>query len=547
MGWREAARLADVAYAEVALQATYAFRQGNPVPARDGRELAVRARHRIAQSKALIGVLLSILALGAAALLAAGPALQADLVPVPLAGGLFRTGVLSGLFGLELALLWWTGIQAIPTFVSSLAIAVLEPLPVDRPTLRQTAFLLFLRLFDVPVAVVLVLTPLGVGLALGPVAGLATVPGAFAVVGFALALALVTGRSFVRRVQGSRGGGGGTIVRWAYLIAWLLPAFGLLAFVTVSPPLFRGLATLPSAPFATAAVVVAAFPFCLASWPTLAAGGPSSLGLMPGLADVAVLAGGAFVALAGMATVWLFGATVTAGRVPGARPAPGPRGSQQLRPQWPAWAVLTKDLRLASRTPGYAFLILLPILDAVALGFTTYAAAPSAPLARGVALGAVSSGALLATFFGPAFFALEVVAQSYGRTLPLAPRAMAVGKVTLVAAIYLAAGGIVLGLAALRFGDVALFGAFVLAELPAVVAAGLLELGILFWWSRRRGLPVTTLYASSWNIALVALPGIAVALVPLATFLALGLVGMALAALAELGLIAPYALGRGAP
>src|SRR5208282_4173149 len=138
--------------------------------------------------------------------------------------GAFDAGVLTGLLSIDVALLWWTGLQMLPTFLSSGALPVLESLPIDETTLRRTAAIIYLRMFDVPAAVVLVATPLFVGLALGPLAGLAAVPGAVTAVAFALALSFVTGRFFVRKIQGSRGGGGRTVVRWAHLLLWLIPA-----------------------------------------------------------------------------------------------------------------------------------------------------------------------------------------------------------------------------------------------------------------------------------------------------------------------------------
>ena len=545
MGWKEASRLADVAFAEVALQATYAFRQGNPVPPAEGKLLVVRSRHRVRQSKVLIAGLLGLLALGSAVLLRATARQRAALVPVPIPAGLFQAGVLTGLIGLEVALLWWTGLQALPTYLGSSAVAVLEPLPVDRPTLRKVAVLLYLRLFDLPAAVVLVGTPLFVGLSLGWVAGLATVPASTSAVVFALALSLVTGRSFVRRIQGSRGGGGSSVVRWAYLLLWLLPAFGLLASVTASPPFFRALAQLATprpSPFTEAFAAV--YPLAFAFWPPAAAGGVSSLGVAGSVPRIALVSGTLYAVLVVYSAVWLYGSIAEVGSIPPAPTVAGSRSRFELRPQVGPLAVLTKDLRLASRTPGYAFLILLPLLDAVALGFVTYAGAAGTSAARGVAIGAVSAAALLATFFGPAFFALEVVAQSYGRTLPLHRRTMAVGKVALIAGIYLAAGGIVLAITGLRVPEPVLFAAFIGAELPAVIASGLLELGILFRWSRSRGLPITNLYSGGWNILLVALPGVVVTAAPIAAFVFVGLDGMALTSLATLAVVAPLTLGR---
>jgi len=545
MGWREAARLSSVAFREVSLQATYAFRQGNPVPAGDGRLLVGRAQRRVAQSKALIAALLGILILGSAVLLRATAAQRADLSPVPLPAGLFQTGLLTGLVGLEIALLWWTGLQALPTLLGSSAIAVLEPLPLDRTTVRRAALLVYLRLFDVPAAVVLLGTPLCVGLALGPAAGLAITPASVSAVVVALALSLLTGRFFVRRIHGSRGGGGSALVRWAYLFLWLLPAFGLLGFVTASPPFFRWVATLSRGLGSPSAVALSvAYPFALVLWPSYVSGGGALAGMPGALLELAGAASALYLVLTAYAGAWLYRSVADVGAVPASGTAPEVRSAFALRPQRPPWAVLTKDLRLASRTPGYAFLILLPLLDAVALGLVTYAGAAGPSQARGIALGAVSAAALLATFFGPAFFALEVIAQSYGRTLPVTSRAMALGKVALVGGIYVVAGGAVLAITALRVHTPWLFAAFIGAELPAVVAAGLLELSMLFWWARARGLPVTNLYAGAWNIALVAIPGVLVAGAPLATFLFEGLGWMAVASVAELAVVAPLALRR---
>jgi predicted permease len=229
-----------------------------------------------------------------------------------------------------------------------------------------------------------------------------------------------------------------------------------------------------------------------------------------------------------------------------------PAARYDLVPRAPSTAVLTKDLRIASRMPGYAFLIILPILDAVSLGLFTFLAGPGSTAAFGLGLAAVTTAALLATFFGPAFFAIEVIAYSYGRTLPLPERSILLGKVMLVVAIYLIAGALVLGLTLPRVFQPALFSAFILAELPAVAAASFLELGILFRRARAKGLPIVNLYSGAWYAVLVSIPGLLVAAIPLVLFDIYGSLGtwvglsaMALFAVFELALCAPFALGRG--
>ena len=552
MGWREAARLSGLAFAELSLQAIYAFRQGNPVPPGPAHALAARARRRVLESKAIVSAVLAFLAAGAAFLVRAAP-LASGVYGTPVRPGVFDTGVVTGLLSLDLAFLWWTGMQILPTFLSSGVLPVLEPLPIDERTLRRAAALLYVRLFDLPALTVLVGTPLALGVALGPLVGLAVVPGALAAVAFALALSLLTGRFFVRRVQGSRGGGGRTIVRWAYLVLWLLPAFAVFAFVTAAPALFDLLGHVggDTGPFSAGRLLLVAFPVPLAVLPAVAATGPGGLGLGPA-GTVAVL--GACAGYGGLAVgalAWVAGSVARVGHVPVRSSTAGPLANEPIRARRAAFAVLVKDLRIASRTPGYAFVILLPILDALAIGLYTFGSAPSPDEALGLALGAVATAALVATFFGPAFFAIEVFAYSYGRTLPVTDRSVVLGKVGLVVGMYLAAAGIVLGFTLARVFDPALFAVFVLAELPAVGAAALFELGVLFWRARTKGLPITNLYSGAWVAALVAVPGVVIAGLPLLAFrllgagrFSVGLEAMALVAIAELAVVGPLALGR---
>ncbi len=552
MSWREAARLSEVAFTELAFQAIYAFRLGNLAPLGPGRVVVARARRRVAQSKAVVSFVLGLLTAGAAIALRFAPERGSFLTSaVPTAA--YDAGVLTALLALEIAFLWWTGMQILPTFLSSGTLPVLETLPIDDSTLRWTAGLLYLRLFDLPALTVLVATPLAVGLVLGPLAGLAVIPGAVAVVGLSLALSLVTGRFFLRRIQGSRSGGGRTIVRWTYLVLWLVPVFSMFVFVVAAPAFLEWLGRLATGgPSIASRILLVAFPFPLAALPALASGGATGLGLDAlgwGIFGVGVVAYGA---LTVWALVWVFASVRQVGLIPPMAEQPRVGYPVRIRPAWPTLAVLTKDLRIASRTPGYAFLILLPVLDAIAIGLLTYVSPSGSSTALSIALAAVTTAAILATFFGPAFFAIEVFAYSYGRTLPVSDRTLVSGKVLLVTAMYLVAATTVLGISLARIFQPGLFVAFILAELPAVTAAAFLELGLLFHRARKRGLPITNLYASAWTAFAVSVPGVLVAAAPLVAFRVASARGstvalpvMALLSLALLAVFGLYALGRG--
>jgi len=140
MNWRETLRVSQVAFSELSLQAVYAFRQGNVLPAGRSHKLVERSRRRVLQSKTVISAVLALLALGAGAIIHQRALNPEILSPIP--AGLFQSAVLTGLLSLDIALLWWTGVQVIPTLISSGVLPVLEPLPIDARTLRRIAGIL---------------------------------------------------------------------------------------------------------------------------------------------------------------------------------------------------------------------------------------------------------------------------------------------------------------------------------------------------------------------------------------------------------------------
>jgi len=516
--WREAYRLQRTAFPELAYHAIYSVRMGNVAPSIPEAELVRRSERRVLQSKLLVSALLGLLALGSLAILS--PTAKGFIAP-DLAGPLYVETVIVGLLVLELALLWWTGLQVLPTFLSSAIVPTLEVLPIPSKTLERASFLLFLRLFDLPAGTALVMTPIAVGAALGSVAaGIAIVPGTVATVVFGLGLSLVTGKFFLRHVQGASGGSSrSTAVRWAYLVLWTVPAFAMYGYVALGPRFIAWLTAVASGgPSGAVDALLATFPFPLASLPSLVASGgvaaPDAGTLPLGIVLVGSAAYGVVALLVG---IWLLAAprtlarTISEGGPPGALPG-------RLRTRSAPMSIVVKDLRISSRTPGFAFLVLLPLLDAIAIGVWTVLASPVPSDAFNVAVAAVATAALLATFFGPAFFAIEVMGYSYTRTLPLSEGSLLLGKVTLIAAIYGIAAGTVLAIALAKLFDPLDFVGFILAELPAVAAAALLELGILMRVARRRGLPITNLYSGSWWAIAVSVPGLLVAGLPLALF-----------------------------
>ncbi len=333
MGWREAWRWSGLAFQELSLQAIYAFRQGSIAPSVAAHDLVPRAERRVLQGKFVVGATLALLTAGAALLARAGP----GVIPgVTIAPGAFSVGVVTGLLSLEVTFLWWTGLQILPTFLSSRILEVLTPLPIDARTFRRVAALLYLRLFDLPVAVVLVGTPVFLGLALGWRAGVAIVPGAIGAVAFALALSLLTGRFFSHRVLGSRGGGGRTAVRWAYLVLWVAPAFALVAFVTAAPAFFGILGPVAAGvPSVGGSLLLAAFPVPFAALVAFVA--PTGPGIdLPAVGKLLVLGSvTAYAALAGAAGLWVYESIGEIGALLQVERARGPLSAASFAPSDP--------------------------------------------------------------------------------------------------------------------------------------------------------------------------------------------------------------------
>jgi hypothetical protein len=556
-----AARLSEIAYLELSFQAVYALRQGNVLAAetpKEAGELANTARRRVAQSKFLVSLLIVLLVGGSMLTLTSivekfflvSTAANPTPVPLPLYAGT----VIAGLLLLELSFLWMVGLQSLPTFLGSQILPMLETLPIPEKKLDRVALLVTFRLFDAPAVTALVLTPLALGLALHSVlVGLLVLPGVVVVILLAMGLSLRTGRFFVQHVQGSRGGLRASVLRWFYLLLWAVPAFGIYGFVSFGFQIMYGLAYLGrTAPTALGSLLLV-FPFPFGFLPVFGLSGSSSFSLLPGGDPWTVaLAAAGYIAIALGVGWWLRTAPRALSRLSPEVQRTDARKGSRLRPVGAPAAILLKDLRTASRTPGYAFVILLPLIDAVVIGLSSYIGAPAPQSVFDLAAAAVSTTAILAIFFGPAFFATEVMGYSYTRTLPLSNRSMLFGKSSLIVLIYVIASAIVVGLTVLRLLNVWLFFAFIIAELPGLVAAAFLEIGLLFRRAQEAGVPVSMMASGAWWATTVVLPGLAIAGLPILIFGVLQFIGVSpiqsfLAmggfALAELAIFSLFALG----
>ena len=552
--WGQCWRVAGIVYDEFTFQSIYALKQGNTsvlLEGKRGEDAVKKARTRVAQSKGMVAFLLFMVIVGGAF------ALSSTIFRILGQGlplGDYTISVISGELLLIFSLLWMTGLQVAPTLLGSRVFPLLATLPLTRRDMQRIGLLVFARIFDAPALTALIFFPLAVGWVTGSAAGaLVLAVGTLVTVVLACTVSLVTARFFLVRVSGARGGRRGSIlVRWVYLLIWSLPSIAITAFVSFSTEILSGLSYWESQNPSAFRLLLLAYPFPFSYLASVVV--YPSLSVYGSLGDPVfwtVTAG--YLLLAAVCARWLRTAPLEMALL-------SPRSSRQfeevtteLRTSSPAGAILHKDMRIASRTPGYAFLILLPLLDAFILGLSTNVSQPSPAAADSFAFAAVIVAALLATFFGPAFFATEVMGYSFTRTLPITRRTLLFGKAALILMIYVSASVLVMALVAARISAPLPFALFAAAELPGVLAAAFLELGVLFHKAEEKGIPITNLYSGAWWAMLVTAPGMLVAGLPLLVYyfgeriydIAVALPSMALTATVLLLVTASWAIWGG--
>lgn len=515
LDWKERLRLANVLYREVTFQAIYALKSGNVFFSGDRKKQSEGpqlAQRRVLQSKITVAVLFLLTFLASAVALRFGR----SYFDTSLSTVYFDGAIISLVLVVLFSLVWITGLQVALPFVSSQATTALLVLPLSEEDASWVSFLAFMRLFDAPLITALLFFPLVVGYSLNSVgAGLAIVPGVIATEVLALALSLLTARFFSRSVSGASGGSWSSlVVRWIYLVLWTIPSLVITIFITFSVQIITTLGDWQANDPTALQSVFALFPFPYGFLSASLSGTPGT-GL-PAIA-VPVLLAIIYFVLVVFSIQWIHGAPLALSRISTLSPAKRNAGTE-LTLTTPAVAVLKKDLRIASRTPAYAFLLLLPLLDAFVLGLFTYLGSPAPFLAQRYAFAGVTVAVLLATFFGPVFFATEVIGFSMTRTLPLSQRTLIFSKTGLIAFVYLMAFAVVAVLVSSRVYDFPSFVLFAVVELPAVVAAAFLEIGVLLERAKQTGVPIASLYSGAWWTTLVVVPGLLVSIAPLALY-----------------------------
>jgi predicted permease len=182
-----------------------------------------------------------------------------------------------------------------------------------------------------------------------------------------------------------------------------------------------------------------------------------------------------------------------------------------IRPRRPWLGIIRKDLAIASRSPSYAVLFLLPALQVaiLAVSFSSFEAGFA------VTAGVLTGISMTTLVLPPTIFSIEGLASSYTRSLPLRKKTLILAKTLLTVFIYSFSVIALLAIALFVKRDFTSEILFGMLYLFSIAAASMLELTILarkFW---KEGFAMGNMYARLSTFILILVPGYALAWAPM--------------------------------
>ena len=509
MQFRELWRLSNKVSKELSFQAIYSLRLGSSLPRRGSTD--IRRLVRNAQFNTLISKILTTLFICAFGFTVFLP-LTYSHDPSDQSRQLTFAGGLSAFLASVLFLIVFMGLQVATSMVSARIADTLSPLPLTKKDISNIMFICFVRIFDIPlVAAVVVLLSAYLligGTLLGSLVCLASV---IATDAFAVALTTGLAKFFYSRVASGEGRSmWKTFLRLAFMLVWILPTFGMYLVINFARNIVEIFGSLAQGLSTYTQLLVLVYPFSFGFFASFATYPQETDYLVLSISAVASLA---YVLLAVYSLKWV----VNAMRRMGMRGAGATKREEVkdtiIKPQ-PRWlGIIRKDLRVASRSPAYASLFLLPAMQTAILAVSFSSIDVSG---FGAAIGLLTGVSLMTLLLPPTMFSIEGLASAYTRSLPLEKRTLILAKTALSVLTYIVSLA-ALFLVALYLGkDFTNILTYASIHALSITAASMMELVILankFW---KEGFALGNVYARLSTFILIILPGLFITLIPIA-------------------------------
>ncbi len=411
------------------------------------------------------------------------------------------------------------GLQVATSFVSSRVAEFLVPLPISNRDVSKILLLCFIRIFDIPLIVAALIVPVAYGISFGSIPGALTVLLSVVITEFfALAIAVFLALSFYSKVV--RGGGRSmwrTFTRLFYMLVWIVPMFLMYAITGLAMQMASLMKTLTQS---FSYLLVSLYPFSLGFLASLATfftvDDPRIIILSVGSSLV-------YFALAAYSFKWLVERIVRIGFGSIAAVSRMRVRDVSINSGAPWLGIIKKDLRIASRSPSYFTVLIMPVIQTVIFSFSfssLYSDASGAPaeFLPLTLLPLFSVPLLMVLMLPSALLNTESMAYSHVGSLPLGKMTLILAKTILSSTVYLVSLLVLLTITMLRApGLVYMFALFGGVFTFSIVAAIMFEIVLL---SRTFGqtVPSGNLYLKFYYYILPWILSYVVAIIPILVY-----------------------------
>lgn len=420
-------RISNKVYKEVSFQSIFALRGGASLPQKDKNvlQIAKRAETNTLISKILTTIFIVVFGLSVFIHSIAGYGAGASREFAMIGGA-------TAFFAALLFLMAIMGLQVTTSLISSRILDVLGHLPLSRNEISRIALITFIRIFDIPLFVALVAFPIIYAIQSGSAVGsFISFIGIAVTEIFALTFTIGLARFFYSSVL--RGGGrskASTLLRFIFLIVWILPTLGVYLVINLAGQIVTLFASMAQTlQISNCIVIIYPFSFSLLMSNFAFPGQLNNLTIgLSAAASVGYVILGAY-------CLKHIGASIR--RVFSEAEEKAAMHAQimevSIQPSRSWLGIIRKNLRIASRSPAYASLFLLPAIQTVVLMLSFLSLGD---ISLNITIGILFGISFVSLMLPPTLLAIEGLASSYTRSLPLRRRTMIVAKAAVATLTY---------------------------------------------------------------------------------------------------------------
>lgn len=506
-------RISGIVYREVVFQSIFALHLGALYPQRSEsniRRLVRSVKVNTWFGKVLTSVFIAGFAIATVFLLSK----QVNIPNIELT----VVSIVSVYLAVVLFLIAFMGLQMTTSFISTRAVEVLSSLPLGRGDISIIMLFTFIRIFDVPLATALLVFPsVYTYTTYSVIGGLASLLSVITTEVFALALVMALSKFFYVKIAVGGGSMWRSILRIIYMIIWILPTLGIYIVMNFASSIVEMVLKPVGIPLPLTLLLAVMYPFTfgfLIFYATFTQIGD------PAILALSLTSFIGYIMLAVYAVKWIrlvvmglsFSQSINYMQVVGDT-------FIKVSPPW--LGLVKKDLRVASRSPAYASIFMLPAIQMVIIVLTTLEGG-LVELGLPYVLGVIMTASLITVLIPPTLFSVEVVASAYTRSLPIRRRTLIWSKAILTTFIYMISLAVLLVTALILGIGNSLLLTIGAMQTPTVLAASIVELLILARKPLGQSIVATNLYTRISKLILVIVPGLIVVALPIiATIIAL--------------------------